>query len=395
MDCSGTVAPGFERVGAAFAAAQAGDAGGAQLCVYRHGEPVVDLWAGRDKVHDRPYTDETLVILMSASKGVTATLAHVLADRGRLDLDAPVARYWPDFAQNGKADITVSHLLTHSSGLVNFEADSGFAVEDMCDWDKCVGLLERMAPLWAPGTAFAYHALTYGFLVGETIARAMGKPFAQVFADEIAGPLGIELWFGLPAREEHRVAPHFLPGKPFDMARLVARQKELGVDFDTRLGRAMAAQSLRTFPDFDVLNTRAAHAAVIPAGGGIGTARALARLYAATIGAVDGVRLFGADTMERARAWRTEGLTAPGDFAKLPGAGAMRLGLGYELDGPVSPKLGPGSFGHSGAGGRLGFAHPESGFAGGYVCNHMLWDSMKPDPRWVGWHAALGEVVAG
>ncbi|HEY0303005.1 MAG TPA: serine hydrolase domain-containing protein [Rhizomicrobium sp.] len=389
----GTVEPGFEGVRKAFADAQARDDGGAQLCVYRGGVCVVDLWAGRDKVADRPFTDRSLAVLMSASKGVTATLAHVLADRGVLDLAAPVARYWPAFAANGKDAITLSHLLTHSSGLVNFDADSGFVVEDMCDWDKCVGLLEGMAPLWEPGTAYSYHALTYGFLVGETIARATGKPFAQVFAEEIAGPLGIELWFGLPQAQEHRVAQHFLPGKPFDMARLLARQKELGVDFDNRLGRAMAAQSLRTFPDFDVLNTRAAHAAAIPAGGGIGNAKALARLYAATIGAVDGVRLLSPAAMERARAPATDGLKAPGDFAKLPGANGLKLGLGYELVNAASPKLGAGSFGHSGAGGRLGFAHPESGIAVGYVCNHMLWDSIKPDPRWVGWTAALAAAI--
>ncbi|MEI9886052.1 MAG: serine hydrolase domain-containing protein [Rhizomicrobium sp.] len=170
MEIGGTIEPGFETVREAFAAAQAQDDGGAQLCVYRGGTCVVDLWAGRDKLADRPFTERSLVILMSASKGVTATLAHVLADRGVLDLEAPVATYWPAFAANGKGAITLSHLLTHSSGLVNFDADCGFVVADMCDWDTCVRLLERMAPLWEPGTATAYHALTYGFLVGETIA---------------------------------------------------------------------------------------------------------------------------------------------------------------------------------------------------------------------------------
>ncbi|MEJ1968299.1 MAG: serine hydrolase domain-containing protein [Rhizomicrobium sp.] len=383
----GSVENGFEGVRDAFLAAQAGDAGGAQLCVYRYGAKVVDLWAG-----DPPFADDSLAVLMSCSKGVTATLAHMLADRGRLDLDAPVARYWPDFAQNGKDGITVAHLLTHSSGLVNFDADSGFVVEDMCDWDKCVGLIERMAPLWEPGTAYSYHALTYGFLVGEVIRRITGKRIGAVLEDEIAKPLGVALWMGLPEREEHRVAPHFLPGKPPRMERLIARQKELGVDFDNRLGRAMEAQTLRTFPDFDVLNTRRAHAAEIPAGGAIGNARALAKMYAAAIGTVDGVRLFSDAAMERAR---TPGapLMPPGDFARLPGAVAARPALGYMLSSPVVPMLGKGSFGHPGAGGRLGFAHPESGTAVGYNCNNMLWDSMSVDPRWIGWTAALRTAI--
>jgi len=390
---SGTVEPGFESVREAFAAAQGRDAGGAQLCVYRHGVKVVDLWGGRDKVADRPFAEDSLVILMSASKGVTATLAHMLVERGLLDLDAPVARYWPEFAQNGKGAITLAHLLTHSCALVNFEGESDFAVADMSDWNKCVGLLERMAPLWEPGTAYAYHALTYGFLVGEVIARVMGKRFGEVFADEIARPLGLEMWFGLPEREEYRVAQHFLPAAPWDMEKLIARQKAQGVDFDNRLGRAMAAQSLRTFPDFDVLNTRRAHAAEIGAGGAIGNAVALAKMYAAIIGTVDGVRLLSDAAVARATTPSATPLMPPGDFAKLPGVVAARPALGYALSSAVTPMLGKGSFGHPGAGGRLGFAHPESGVAVGYTCNNMLWDSMKPDPRWLPWTAALREAI--
>jgi CubicO group peptidase (beta-lactamase class C family) len=219
-----------------------------------------------------------------------------------------------------------------------------------------------------------------------------GKRLGAFLQDEVATPLGIELWFGLPATEEHRVAQHFLPGKPWDMARVIARQTEQGVDFDNRLGRAVAAQSLRTFPDFDVLNTRRAHAAEIGAGGAIGNAVALAKMYAAIIGTVDGVRLLSDRAMERAR---TAGLPLmpPGDFAKLPGVVAARPALGYALPSSVTPMLGSGSFGHPGAGGRLGFAHPQSGVAVGYTCNNMLWDSMKPDPRWLPWTAALREAI--
>lgn len=389
----GSVASGFEGVKAGFAAAQAQDRGGAQLCIFRQGVKVVDLWTGNDPPADRPYTDRTLTVLMSASKGITATLAHILVDRGVIELDAPVARYWPEFAQNGKGNVLIRHLMTHSSGLVNFEGESGFVVEDMSDWDKCVGLLERMAPLWEPGTAYSYHALTYGFLIGEVIRRVTGKRLGEFLQDEVSKPLGIDLWFGLPEREEHRVAQHFLPGKPWDMEKLIARQKEQGVNFDSRLGRAMAAQSLRTFPDFDVLNTRRAHAAEIGAGGAIGNAVALAKTYAAIIGTVDGVRLLSDAAIVRATTPSATPLMPPGDFAKLPGVIAARPALGYALPSPVTPMLGKGSFGHPGAGGRLGFAHPDSGIAVGYTCNNMLWDSMKPDPRWLPWTAALREAI--
>jgi CubicO group peptidase (beta-lactamase class C family) len=387
----GTAAKGFEGVRKAFELGQARDAGGAQLCIYHNGEKVVDLWGGNNG--DHPYTEDTLAILMSCSKGVTATLAHILVDRGLLDLATSVANYWPEFAQNGKGTITTAQLLSHSAGLASFDPETGFRVEEMVDWDRCTGLLAAMAPLWEPGTAYAYHALTYGFLVGEVIRRITGKRIGQVLQDEIAAPLGVDLWFGLPEDEEHRVARHFYPPKHFDPAMLVARQAELGVDMSTQLARAMAAQTMRTFTDFDVLNTRAAHAAEVPAGGGIGNARAIAKMYAATIGEVDGVRLYSKSTMEKARVWQTQGLGAPGDYAKLPVRDPLRLALGYELANPVAPKLGEGSFGHSGAGGRLGYAHPESGVAVGYVCNNMVWDSIKPDPRWLPWTQALKDML--
>jgi CubicO group peptidase (beta-lactamase class C family) len=390
----GTVEPGFEAVRDAFASAQAKDEGGAQLCVYRLGQKVVDLWAGRDKMNNRPYTDDTIAVLMSCTKGAVAASANMLADRGLLDIDAPVSRYWPEFAQAGKEGVLIRHLLNHSAGLTGFDPELGITARDLFDWNTATSALARMAPLWEPGSAYFYHFTTYGHLVGEVVRRVSGKSCGQFFADEIARPLGLDLWIGLPAREEHRVAPHFAGAPGISPDQWPAIFEATGVDTHTRLARTLL-DTFRVTDDaiFTVLNTPAGHAAELPAGNGIGNAKSLAKMYAALIGEVDGIRLLSREAMERARSPQTAGLGAPGDLAKLSRVEPQRFGLGFELPRAPEPMLGPGSFGHAGAGGRMGFAHPESGVAVGYVCNNMLWNNIEPDARWVGWTKALREAV--
>jgi CubicO group peptidase (beta-lactamase class C family) len=393
-DAGGTVAPGFGRVREAFVEAQKADTGGAQLCIYRGGRKVVDLWTGRDRINDRPYTDQTLAIMMSCSKGAVATAAHMLSERGLLDLDAPVTKYWPEFGQAGKAAVPVSHLLAHRVGLSGFEPGSGIGPRELLDWNKSTSALAAMAPLWPPGTAYMYHAVTYGYLVGEVIRRVSGKTPGRFLADEIAAPLGLELWIGLPESEEHRVAPHFSDRPALTLEQWTQLMAGFGIDVTSRVAQTMVHGLIGTDEAIQIMNSRDGHAAEIPAGNMIGNATSLARMYAATIGEVDGVRLLKPETMERARKWQTEGLKAPGDFAKLPNPDPQRLGLGYELNRRAEPMLGDGSFGHAGAGGRMGFAHPESGVAVGYVCNNMLWDGIRgPDERWVPWTAALREAI--
>lgn len=394
MPAAGTVEPGFEGVREAFAEAQAKDEGGAQLCVYRDGRKVVDLWAGRDKVNDRPYTENTLTVLMSCTKGAVATCANMLADRGLLDIDAPVSRYWPEFAQAGKEKVRVRHLLNHSVGLSGYDPAFGITARDMLDWDTATSALARMAPLWEPGTAYSYHAITYGFLVGEVIRRISGKSCGRFFADEIARPLGLELWIGLPADQEHRVAPHFAGAPQIKPEQWPAILQAAGIDLETGLTLTLL-ETFKVTDDaiFTVMNARPGHEAEVPAGNGIGNARSLAKMYAAIIGEVDGIRLLSAGAMERAREPQTASLAAPGDLGKLVRVEPQRLALGFELARAPEPMLGPGSFGHAGAGGRMGFAHPESGVAVAYVCNNMLWNALEPDARWVGWTKALREAV--
>lgn len=363
----------------AFSHGQAKDAaGGAQLCVYRHGEMVVDLWTGFDPVNDRPYTSDTLAVVMSCTKGATAILANRLAEQGKLDVEAPVAHYWPAFAANGKESVTVAHCLSHTAGLPTFPMADRVEAEDLSDWTRCTDVLGGAAPLWAPGAHGSYHAVTYGFLAGEVIRRITGKTVGRLFADEIAGPLGIDFWIGLPDAQQDRVAPHIpQPARPFrDVF------KAAGVDIDHPVMAEILAGFDAITDTVDYINTPAGRAAEIPAANGVANARALARMYAACIGEIEGVRLLKAETVARARTSRTKDLPPLPPMAKLPRPPGEGFGLGFELPGPTNPMLGHGSFGHAGAGGRLGFAHPESGIAAGFACNSMLWDNVAPDPRW-------------
>jgi CubicO group peptidase (beta-lactamase class C family) len=392
----GSVAQGFEAVRDAFAQAQANDEGGAQLCVYRGGLRVVDIWAGTDKIRARPYGESTISMLMSCTKAAVALCAHMLAERGQLDYDAPVARYWPEFASSGKAEIRVRELLSHTAGLMGFDPEAEIAPADLFDWNKCVDALARMRPLWMPGQASFYHAVTYGFLVGELIRRLSGKSVGQFFAGEVAAKLHIDMWIGLPVTQEARYAPHFRAagpaGEPNPWPNLLAVR---GVDTKTRVAQVLLQSIVTTESFIDMANgDRRARAAELPAGNGIGNARALAKMYASMIGTVDGVRLLSERTVQRARTPLTDNLKGPEELSNLSSGDPQRFGLGFELPRRAEPMFGPGSFGHAGAGGRMAFAHPELGIAVAYVCNNMVWDGLSgPDKRWIGWTQALRAAV--
>jgi len=395
MPSGGTAAPGFEAVHAAFLAGQADDPGGAQLCVYRHGERVVDIWAGWDPANDRPYGEDVIGVLMSCTKGVVAAGVHILADRGLIDFDAPMARYWTEFGQAGKERITVAQCLSHAGGLMGYDPEAGMGPAELFDFDRCVEALAAMTPLWAPGTACMYHFITFGVLAGELIRRVDGRSPGRFVADEVVEPLGIDLWIGLPAAQEARRAPHFSEGPQLSAEQWGAIVIAAGADLNDRLIRSFLDTAVAADAGIALMNTsRAARAAELPAGNGIGDARALAKLYAALIGRVDGVRLIGAEAMERARAPQTQGLGPPGEFSKLARGEWQPFSLGFELPAKVKPMLGAGSFGHAGAGGCWAFAHPETGIAVGYVCNAMIDSPTGPNPRWVGWLGALREAIA-
>ncbi|HEY1710585.1 MAG TPA: serine hydrolase domain-containing protein [Rhizomicrobium sp.] len=377
----------------AFGAAQANDEGGAQLCIYRQGHKVIDIWGGRDKVNDRPYDEDTITVIMSCTKGATAAVVHMLAERGLIDYEARVADYWPEFAANGKADARIWHLMSHSVGLVGVEPESGVTARDMLTLDKHLPALEAMAPLWQPGASCHYHPITYGSLLDGVVRRVTGKSVAQTFAEEISAPLGLEFWIGLPTDKEARVAPHFQAGPGFTAEQITALLAGMGIDLTTRLARVNLLSIHQTAELIDEMNNREARAAEVPAGNGITNASSLAKMYAALIGEVDGIRLLTPATVDRARTLRTGSMTPAGDFGKLQLGPPLQYGLGYQLSRDGAAMLGPGSFGHDGAGGRMAFAHPESGTAAAYVANTMITALGVPDPRWA-WMDELRKAVA-
>ncbi|MFJ9689459.1 serine hydrolase domain-containing protein [Streptomyces bacillaris] len=338
---------------------------------------------------------DSVGVLMSVSKALVAVCAHLLIERGLLDPDDPVARHWPEFAAAGKEGTTVADLLAHRAGLPAYTDDAaGLPDALLLDPAARVRALAAMPPVWDPGTAFLYHALTYGDLVGEVVRRVSGESVGRFFAREVAGPLGLDLWIGLPEREEHRFVPQraVRPGPtPGEVARAVERA---GLAPGGRLATALRASSAELGRATASFGTRRGRAAEFPAAGGIGDARSLARLYAALVGPVDGVRLLSAAAVDRARTPCTDHLPQPGVLHRLDGPDRSRFGLGFELPRPGAPLLGEGSFGHAGAGGRLGMAHPESGLAVGYVCTAMAWEpSAGPDPRWIPWTDAVRKAA--
>ncbi|PJE97043.1 esterase [Streptomyces carminius] len=389
-DVQGTVADGWEPVRDAFRTnlAERGDRGAA-VAVYRDGHRVADLWGGlADPRGEAPWTGETAQLVRSVTKGIASAVPHLLHQRGQLDLDAPVSAYWPEFAAAGKERVLVRHLLGHRAGLPAL--DTPLTPEQALDGVSGPRAVAAQAPAWEPGTAHGYHAQTYGWLLDELVRRVTGRTLGRWFAEEVAGPYGLDVWLGLPAGQAHRVgriAEVAAPPAPPSRGLRVRPRREVAEawrDPDSLTRRAFAA--IDPSPDE---NDPAYLAAGLPSSGGVATARALARCYAAFIGDLgDGTRrLFEPATLARARAEESAG---PDRVLVVP----TRFGRGYMLHGPSCPMLGPGSFGHSGRGGSLAFADPETGTAFAYVTN-SLQKSVTSDPRAQALVRAVRRVPAG
>ncbi|MBM9621095.1 beta-lactamase family protein [Streptomyces zhihengii] len=375
VDVRGTVADGFEAVADAFVRnfEQRGERGAA-VAVYRDGRKVVDLWAGtRDVDGTEPWAVDTAQVVRSATKGVAAAVVLLLHQRGQIDLDAPVGTYWPEFKAAGKERVLVRHVLAHRAGLPVL--DRPLTPAEAADGVSGAAAVAAQAPAWAPGTDHGYHAQTYSWLLAELVKRVSGRTIGRWVAEEIARPLGLDFWLGIPADEAHRagrIGPVAEP-EPAEGGGLRLRPKRSV----SEAYRDPGSLTRRAFGAIDPLpdeNDPAYRAAELPASGGISTARALARFYAATIGDVDGgSRLFAPATLTLAR---TEESAGPDRVLVV----STRYGLGFMLHGPAAPLLGPGSFGHPGRGGSLGFADPESGIALGYTTNGMR-KGVTADPR--------------
>ena len=365
----------------------------AQLVVYRGGERVVDLWTMRPAGAGPAYDADTPTIIMSCTKAITATCILRLVERGLVDVDAPVARYWPEFAAAGKADITVAQVMSHASGLSVFDADAGIDLEAILDWDRSCAALAAMAPLWPPGEACSYHAITLGFILGEIARRVDGRTIGAMVAQDIAEPLGIDLWLGLPDAQQARVAEHARLAPALTQEQLNGLLTAMGADPADRFIRSTVDGAVVTEALIDAMNQPGLRTIEVPAGNAVATARALAKFYAAVIGEVEGVRLLSKTMLDRARTPLTDDLGGPGALRAMIPVGGMRYGLGYSLPNRITPLLGPGSFGHAGAGGRLGFALPEKAVAVAYVCTSLMPDGGNTDPRWLPWTRALEQAV--
>ncbi len=377
-EVEGLVEPGFENVAVAFQAnfEQHGEVGAA-FCLHVGGRKVVDVWGGTaDPARGVAYGEDTLQLVFSATKGAAAACASLLAQRGLLDLDAPVTTYWPEFGQAGKEGIPVRWLLCHKAGLPTI--DTKLTRAEALAWEPVIHALEIQTPFWEPGTAHGYHAVTYGHLVGEVVRRIDGRPIGQFFADEIAGPLGLDFWIGLPAEHEVRVAPIIAGAPPTDPEILAVMAKYAGPD--SLMGRALSLNGALALPaDY---NTPEVHAAEIPAAAGITTARSLSRMYAGLIGIVENgpsAALLTNAQIDAARTLQTSGADRIISF--MPGVEVgTTFGLGFMISSAFSPYGGAKSFGHTGAGGAVGFADPENGLGFGYVMNQMMQSPMG-DPR--------------
>jgi CubicO group peptidase (beta-lactamase class C family) len=343
----------FGPVREALAASLDADDVGASVAVHVDGEPVVDIWGGyADAARTAPWERDTITNTWSTTKTMTALCALILADRGDLDLDAPVARYWPEFAAAGKQDVRVRHLMSHTAGLPTW--DEPMTVEDLYDWDLATGRLAAQAPHWAPGTAAGYHAITQGFLVGEVIARVTGISPGAFFAAEVAGPLGADFHIGTPAEHDHRIAPIIPPPEP-----------------EPAPGPADgAADSARRAPGNPPVpaataNTTAWRRAEIPAAGGHGNARSAGAVQAvlACGGTVGGVRLLSPAGCERALEEQYRGRD------QILGT-EMRYGMGYGLNTGWLPSERTCFWG--GWGGSLVLVDLDERATVSYVMNRML-----------------------
>jgi CubicO group peptidase (beta-lactamase class C family) len=354
----GECAPRFAKVQDAFAAHfAAGREVGASFAAFLDGELVVDLWGGfSDAARTRPWQRDTIVNVFSTTKAMAALAAHWLVDRGLLDLDAPVARLWPEFSAAGKSSLPVRWLLSHQAGLAALRAP--IPLEALLDASRMAEVLAAEEPWWQPGTASGYHAMTYGYLVGEVVRRAGGRSLGALFRDEVAGPLGADFHIGLPSSEDPRVAELVPPSAA--EARLAG---EVAPDPDSLIAKVLGNPPLTA----EFANTLPWRRAEIPAANGHGNARSVARVMAALAlgGSLDGVRLLRTQTLERAISEQCFGVDL---VLPLP----MRWGLGFMLTHaglPLGPN--PRAFGHGGWGGSLGIADPDARLSFAYVMNKM------------------------
>ena len=344
---------------------------GLQVAAYLDGQLVVDAWAGlADRAGGTPVDGETLFMLSSTTKGVTATCAAVLADHGKLDYDRPVASYWPEFAAHGKDRVTVREVIAQRSGIP--QTPVGYTPVWLSDWDRMVRGIADLVPMFPPGERTSYASLTFGHMIGEVIRRIDGRPIGQFFQEEIAKPLGgLDVYLGVPDEALERVA-------------VLEDGPAAPPEYDQRMvGEPAGSQVARWF------NRREVQQAAIPGSGGIMSARGLARMYAmlANGGELDGVRIVSPAAIARAAELQSYELD---EIYRV----RVRRGLGYRLGPDSGPGAGPTAFGHVGGGGSFGYADPDRRFGIAFAKNYFAYSSRAPVARRAGSVVAAAVVAA-
>jgi CubicO group peptidase (beta-lactamase class C family) len=384
----GQVKAGFESVREAFAENFARRRElGAACAVTVHGEQVVDLWGGvRDKTTGEPWQRDTMVIVYSATKGLAAMTLAVAHSRGWLDYDARVSRYWPEFARNGKRSVTVRQLLAHQAGL--FVLDEPVTRELVADPDRLAVVLARQTPAWLPGTRQAYHGITLGFYESELLRRIdpQHRTLGQFFQDEIASPLGLEVYIRLP----HHVPDSRLATMTRPSLVDVFRGFPVRLALDTLNRQSKIVMALRGSELPHDARHVYARELEIPSGGAVGTARGIARAYGVF---ASGGREYGlrSDTLTLLAA----PAVAPtrGSYDECLKADGVQFSLGFMKSCPALPFGGPRSYGSPGAGGSMGFADPDAGVGYAYVTNRMG-TRLSGDPRDIALRTALYDAIA-
>jgi CubicO group peptidase (beta-lactamase class C family) len=330
---------------------------GLQVVAYVNGELVIDAWAGVADEHSGKRVDgDTLFMLSSTTKGVTATLAAIAADQGKLDYDQPMAHYWPEFAAHGKDTVTVREVIAQRSGIP--QTPVGYTPEWLSDWDRMCRGIADLTPMFPPGQRTSYASLTFGHMIGEVIRRVDGRSIGQFCQEELAGPLGVDIYLGVPDHLLDRVA-------------VLKDGQSAPPQYDERMVGEPAGSHVA-----EVFNRREVQQAAIPGSGGIMSARGLARMYAmlANGGELDGVRILSPAAIRRA----TELQTYEWDEIYRV---RVRRALGYRLGPDCGPKAGPNAFGHVGGGGSFGYADPDRHFAIGFAKNFFAYNSGGPVTR--------------
>ncbi|ALE05711.1 hypothetical protein AL755_09915 [Arthrobacter sp. ERGS1:01] len=359
----GFVAPGFEELADTFEQTNRNSPGGSALSILISGEPVVDLWAGTAN----PYTSaaweaDTATVVFSCTKGIMSLLIGRLVQDGRLELDAPVTTYWPEFGANGKESVTVRELLAHRAGLAAPQRD--IDLETALDWQAVTAELAGQKPLWEPGTNYGYHALTFGWLSGELIRRVTGKTVSHYLHDAVTGPLGADFWIGVPDDVAPRVARLIASdtlGQAAPGPSLIDPADAYWMERAMTLGAAFPAALVKPGEGFDDQRVQKAE---IPGAGGIATATALATIWSAAVTTTNGTRLLDDVVARDMTSVQSEG--APVWW--LPGP-YPRWGTGFMLTSERRRFLTPRSFGHDGAGGQVAFASPEHELGFAYTTN--------------------------